>query len=182
MAVLCWSLPKITQTSREGAGSPPSCPSSTPSNPSGPSQNHGQAGFPVFHSSSPSFSVFTLGRAHGGPPRGTSGREPSCQCRRHKIRAGFNPWVRKSPWRRHGKPLQYSVLETPMDRGAVRLHSVGSVKSDDRSDAVRVVPCAVRTRPYYPLSSPHPLLPELLNSECNNRVLVLSLTLCFSPH
>ena len=28
-----------------------------------------------------------------------SGKEPGCQCRRHK-RFGFNPWVRKIPWRR----------------------------------------------------------------------------------
>ena len=29
-------------------------------------------------------------------PDGTSGKEPACQCRR----CGFNPWVRKIPWRR----------------------------------------------------------------------------------
>ena len=28
-----------------------------------------------------------------------SGKEPTCQCRRRK-RWGFNPWVRKIPWRR----------------------------------------------------------------------------------
>ena len=30
---------------------------------------------------------------------GTSGKEPACQCRRHK-RCGFDPWIRKNPWRR----------------------------------------------------------------------------------
>ena len=34
-----------------------------------------------------------------GFPCGTSGKEPTCQCRRHKSR-GFNPWVVKMPWRR----------------------------------------------------------------------------------
>ena len=29
---------------------------------------------------------------------GTSGKEPTCQCRRHK-RCGFNPWVRNVLWR-----------------------------------------------------------------------------------
>ena len=29
---------------------------------------------------------------------GTSGKEPTCQCRRHK-RCRFDPWVRKIPWR-----------------------------------------------------------------------------------
>ena len=31
--------------------------------------------------------------------RGTSGKEPACQCRRRK-RCWFVPWVRKIPWRR----------------------------------------------------------------------------------
>ena len=30
---------------------------------------------------------------------------------------GFNPWVRKIPWRRNGNPLQYPCLGNPMDRG-----------------------------------------------------------------
>ena len=32
-------------------------------------------------------------------PGGASGKEPAYQCRRHR-RLGFNPWVRKIPWRR----------------------------------------------------------------------------------
>jgi len=32
-------------------------------------------------------------------PGGASGKEPACQCRRHR-RLGFDPWVRKIPWRR----------------------------------------------------------------------------------
>ena len=38
-----------------------------------------------------------------GFPGGTSGKEPVCQCRRHK-RCRFNPWVRKIPWRRLWQP------------------------------------------------------------------------------
>ena len=34
---------------------------------------------------------------------GTSGKEPGCQCRRHK-RCGFDPRVRKIPWRREWQP------------------------------------------------------------------------------
>ena len=30
---------------------------------------------------------------------GAHGKEPACQCRRHK-RHGFDPWVGKIPWRR----------------------------------------------------------------------------------
>ena len=51
-----------------------------------------------------------------GFPGGASGKETTCQCRRHK-RCGFDPCVRKIPWRRKCNPLQYSCLENPMDRG-----------------------------------------------------------------
>ena len=34
---------------------------------------------------------------------GISGKEPTCQFRRHK-RGGFDPWVRKIPWRRKWQP------------------------------------------------------------------------------
>jgi len=36
-------------------------------------------------------------------PGGTSGKEPTCQCRRYK-RLGFYPWVGKLPWRRAWQP------------------------------------------------------------------------------
>ena len=44
-----------------------------------------------------SFKVGPLQRV--GFPSGTSGKEPTCQCRRQK-RLGFDPWVRKIPWRK----------------------------------------------------------------------------------
>ena len=34
---------------------------------------------------------------------GTSGKEPSCQCRRCKSH-GFDPWIRKIPWRKAWQP------------------------------------------------------------------------------
>ena len=48
---------------------------------------------------------------------GVSTKEPTCQCRRYE-RCKFNPWIKKMPWRRACKPLQYSCLENPMGRGA----------------------------------------------------------------
>ena len=41
-------------------------------------------------------------------PRWFSGKEPACQCRRHK-RCGFNPWVRKMPWSRRWQPTPVSL-------------------------------------------------------------------------
>jgi len=38
-----------------------------------------------------------------GFPGSTTGKEPTCQCRRCK-RFGFNPWVRKIPWSRKWQP------------------------------------------------------------------------------
>ena len=38
-----------------------------------------------------------------GFPCGASGKEPTCQLRRHK-RCGFDPWVRKRTWRRAWQP------------------------------------------------------------------------------
>ena len=38
-----------------------------------------------------------------GFPGGTSGKEPTCQRRRHK-RCGFDRWVGKIPWRRTWQP------------------------------------------------------------------------------
>ena len=36
-------------------------------------------------------------------PGGSSGKEPTCQSRRHKTH-GFDPWVGKVPWRRKWQP------------------------------------------------------------------------------
>ena len=47
-----------------------------------------------------------------------------------RRRPGFNPWVRKIPWRREGQPLlQYPCLENPIDRGAWRATVQGISKS-----------------------------------------------------
>ena len=61
-------------------------------------------------------------------PGYSSGKEPACQCKRHK-RLGFDPWVRKIPGGGHGNPFHYSCLENPMDRGAWRAAVHGVAKS-----------------------------------------------------
>ena len=45
------------------------------------------------------------GGVEGGglSPGGASGKEPACQCRRHK-RCRFDPWVGKIPWKRKWQP------------------------------------------------------------------------------
>jgi len=39
-----------------------------------------------------------------GFPGGTSGKEPTCQCRRSK-RLKFDPWAGQIPWRRAWQPI-----------------------------------------------------------------------------
>ena len=41
-------------------------------------------------------------------PGGASGKESTCQCRRHK-RCGFSPWVGKIPWSRKWQPTPVSL-------------------------------------------------------------------------
>ena len=45
---------------------------------------------------------------HLGLSRWLSGKESSCQCRRQR-RCGFDPWVRKTPWRRKWQPTPVSL-------------------------------------------------------------------------
>ena len=52
-----------------------------------------------------------------GFPGGTSGKESTCQCRKHK-RCGSIPGSGRSLGVGNGNPLQYSCLEHSMDRGA----------------------------------------------------------------
>ena len=59
---------------------------------------------------------------------GTSGKEPTCQCRRCK-RHGFDPWVGKIPWRRAWQPTPAFLLEKSHGRGAWRATVCGVPKS-----------------------------------------------------
>ena len=45
------------------------------------------------------------------------------------MRHGFDPWVGITPGEGNGNPLQYSCLETSMDRGAWRATVHGVAKS-----------------------------------------------------
>ena len=64
-------------------------------------------------------------------PGSTNGKEPACQCRRHRVE-DLIPGSGRSPEERHGKPLQYSCLEKPMDRGAWQATVLGPSKSQTR--------------------------------------------------
>ena len=65
---------------------------------------------------------------HEGLPRWLSGKESTCRCRRCR-RHGFNPWVRKIPWRRKWKPTPVFLPGKSMDKGAWWATVHGVVKS-----------------------------------------------------
>ena len=65
-----------------------------------------------------------------GFPGGASGKEPGCQCRRHK-RHRFHLWIRKIPWRRAWQPTP--VLwpgESPGERSLAAYRPWGRKESD----------------------------------------------------
>ena len=53
-----------------------------------------------------------------GLPRCLSGKESSCQCRRHRKDRGSVTGSGRAPGEGNGNPLQNSCLGNPMDRGA----------------------------------------------------------------
>ena len=53
-----------------------------------------------------------------GLPWWLSGKEPTCQCRRHRGDPGLIPGSGRSPGEGNGNPLQYSCLGNPMDKGS----------------------------------------------------------------
>ena len=71
---------------------------------------------------------FPMLERRDGLPSGASGKETTCQSRKHK-RWGFNPGLRRSMRRGRGNPLQRSCLENPMSRGAWWSVAQGDIKS-----------------------------------------------------
>ena len=60
-----------------------------------------------------------------GFPGDTSGKEPTCQCRRHK-RLRSNPWVKKITWRRKWQPTPVLLPgKFPWTEKPGRLQSIG---------------------------------------------------------
>ena len=65
-----------------------------------------------------------------GFPGGASGKEPACQCRRHK-KHGFDPWVGKIPWSRSWQPtLVFVPVESHGQRSLVGYGPEGCKESN----------------------------------------------------
>ena len=55
-----------------------------------------------------------------GFPGGASGKEHACHCRRLK-RCGFDPWLRKVPWRRAWQPTPVFLPGGRQSMGSQRI-------------------------------------------------------------
>ena len=69
-----------------------------------------------------------------GFPGGTSGKEATCQCRKHK-RHGFDPWVRKIPWRRAWQPTPVFLPEESHGQRGLAGYSPQGRKESDMTEA-----------------------------------------------
>ena len=70
-----------------------------------------------------------------GFPGGTSGREHTCQCRKHE-RCGFAPWVRKIPWRRAWQPTPVFLPGEFHGQRSLVGYSPWGRKESDRTEAL----------------------------------------------
>ena len=62
-------------------------------------------------------------------PGGANGKEPICQCRKWKSH-GFDPWVRKIPWKRAWQPAPvFFPGESPWMEEPGGLKSIESQKA-----------------------------------------------------
>ena len=60
------------------------------------------------------------------------GKEPACQCRRHK-KCRFDPWVLKIPWRRSWQPTAVFLSREPHGQRSLAGYS-SSQRAEDWSD------------------------------------------------
>ena len=78
-----------------------------------------------------------------GFPGGASGKESTCQCRRHK-RCGFNPWVRKIPWSRKWYPTSLFLPRKFHGQRGLAGYSLQGHKESDKTKHNSFSQCSVR--------------------------------------
>ena len=69
-----------------------------------------------------------------GFPGGPSGKEPACQCRRHK-RCKFDPCIGKIPWRRAWQPTPIFLPEESHGQKSLSSYSPWDCKESDMTEA-----------------------------------------------
>ena len=67
-------------------------------------------------------------------PRWHSGKESTCQCRKHKT-CRFDPWVRKIPWSRKWQPTPVFLLGTFLGQRSLVGYSLWGLKESETTEA-----------------------------------------------
>ena len=88
------------------------------------SSSSGQTGWMVF---------LSPGHCFSGLPRWCCGKEHACQCRKRK-RCGFDPWVRKIPWRRKCQLTPVFLPGEPHGQRSLAGYSPGGCKQSDTTE------------------------------------------------
>ena len=78
---------------------------------------------------------------------GASGKEPTCQCRRRK-KHGFDPWVRKIPWRRAWQPTPAFMPGEPHGQRSLAGCSPWRHKESDVAEVRAHIDLIVRCSPF----------------------------------
>ena len=79
-----------------------------------------------------------------GFPSGASGKEPTCQCKRH----GFDPWVRKTPWRRVQKPTPLILLGKSSGQRSLAGYSPWGRKRGNKTEAAEQARTPLHRKPF----------------------------------
>ena len=66
---------------------------------------------------------------------GTSGKEPACQCRKHK-RHRLHPWIGTIPWRRAGQPTPVFLPGESHRQRSLAGYSTQGSKELDMTEAI----------------------------------------------
>ena len=85
------------------------------------------------------FKSLSILTGNGRLPRWCSDEESACQYRRHKRR-GFDPWVRKIPWRRKWHPTSVLPGESRGQR-SLTCYSPWGCKEADTTEHTRTNAC-----------------------------------------
>ena len=85
---------------------------------------------------------------------GANGKEPACQCRKHK-RHGFNPWVGKISWRRKWQPTPVFLPGESHEQRSLAGYSLWYHKESDMTEYTQTV--ILVTKPPPPPQEHHDL-------------------------
>ena len=110
--------------------------------------------------------LWNISRLPGFP--GGTGKEPACQCSRYK-RCGFDPWVRKIPWRRTWQPTPVFLPGESHGQRSLRGYSSQGGKEWDMNEATQHTPSHTHITHGSPPNLDRQGIPPLLLQERKNK-------------